>query len=585
MCFRKNLENVIYYSEFNDTELFSETEIIIPKTSLTEYQGFETLAKNHSILVSKVKLGPYLCLNSDNYKTPIGFKAFSDLIDNESIPTLHKSYILVNISSLNVYNCLSVLISYLKVLPCFVTLETLSENKSKYMLSNFDRSDFMCLDGAAIKSLSIFPDIDISNNSSLFGLLNTCKTKQGQRLLATWVRQPLRNKIQLEARLNMVEYFVDSFNFALEIRSLPDLSLLVSKLFKSRAGILDCVKIYFAIKKMKIILNLFDNHRVKFTVNSTVETLILQPLEYNLKETDKYSFMIESMVNLNVGMGEEYNIRDDVDDNLKQIQTNIQEIEAKIDIHVEKICQKIGLELGKSIKKEYSHRRGYFFRVTIKFCHMIDEAKFQILETLKDGVHFVDEKMKEYSDELCSLQKEYQSFQSRFIADMVNVASLSSLPASTCRQYTRPQILNSDEGVISIQNGRHPCMEELSSDLVFIPNDLELNKKDKFFLIITGPNMGGKSTYLRQCAVIILMAQIGSFVPCERAKISLVDKIITRVGASDYQLNGLSTFMAEMVDASSILRSATENSFVIVDELGRGTSTYDGFGLGWSIAE
>ncbi|KII71136.1 DNA mismatch repair protein Msh2 [Thelohanellus kitauei] len=601
MCFYHSLENRISYIEYDDFDNLSETEsiivqinpseCIIPQSPMPVYQNFEDLIGNYNILLAKVK--------QSDFKSNIDI--VSSHIENDSIA-------IVKIESPNVLKCLSVLMPYITVSQCNIE-ESETNQLARFELSPYNRSDFMCLDVSAISSLSILPGTEKS--LTLFNLLNNCKTKEGQRLLNNWIRQPLKSKHRLETRLNLVEYFVDHYKLSLEIydqlKSLPDTGILVKRISTSKARLLDCVKMYFGLKKVATILDIFISAKndTQSPTASCLDLHIVSPLQESFEEVKKFCTMIESLVDLNINPGEEYRIKNDADSNLQDIQDSLDELAKKIDKHFQKVCDKTGLEPGKTLKKEFSQRRGYYFRVTLKFSKHIDESEFQVLESLKDGIYFVDDIMKRYSDEYCTLQKDYNSFQAKFIKELSTVAvdyvryfkclsnilaftdvliSFSLLPTLTTKKFVKPVLLESESGLISIKNGRHPCLET-SLDMSFIPNDLELSKNNHFFIILTGPNMGGKSTYLRQSALIILMAQIGCFVPCDSAHISLVDKIITRVGASDYTLKGFSTFMAEMVDACSIIRHATPNSFVIIDELGRGTSTYDGFGLGWSISE
>jgi DNA mismatch repair protein MSH2 len=233
------------------------------------------------------------------------------------------------------------------------------------------------------------------------------------------------------------------------------------------------------------------------------------------------------------------------------------------------------------------------------------QARYVELETRKDGMKFTNRALRSAAEKLQKLSGEYDGRQSALVAQVVGVAAtfaevwqrvgvllaqldvlcgFADVAVSAPRPYIRPEMLAQDAGELSLIACRHPCVEA-QDGVDFIPNDAIMKRGDSWFQLITGPNMGGKSTFIRQVGACVVLAQIGSFVPCDKAKIAVRDAVFARVGAGDCQMRGVSTFMAEMLETAAILKGATPASLVIIDELGRGTSTWDGMGLAWAISE
>ncbi|KAK6148671.1 hypothetical protein DH2020_019583 [Rehmannia glutinosa] len=487
-------------------------------------------------------------------------------------------------------------------------------NYGNYKIQRYDLDSYMRLDSAAMRALNVMESkTDANKNFSLFGLLNrTCTAGMGKRLLHMWLKQPLLDVNEINCRLDLVQAFVEDTilrqDLRQHLRRISDIERLMRSLEKKRASLVHVVKLYQSSIRLPFIKSALEQYNGQFA--SLIKERYLDPLE---KWTDdnhlnKFIGLVEASVDLDQLENGEYMISSGYDQQLSALKNEQESLELQIhDLH-RIAANDLDLALDKALKLEKGTQYGYAFRITKKEEPKVRKklnTHFVVLETRKDGVKFTNTKLKKLSDHYQKVVEEYKNCQKELVARVVQTAatfsevfeglswSLSELDvllgfadlASSCpTPYTRPIITPSDVGDIILEGSRHPCVE--AQDWVnFIPNDCKLIRGKSWFQIITGPNMGGKSTFIRQVGVNILMAQVGSFVPCDNASISIRDCIFARVGAGDCQLRGVSTFMQEMLETASILKGATGRSLIIIDELGRGTSTYDGFGLAWAICE
>lgn len=486
-----------------------------------------------------------------------------------------------------------------------------SSNFGQFQLYQHDLSHYMKLDAAALKALNLMPGArDGAKTMSVYGLLNHCRTPVGSRLLSQWLKQPLMDKAEIEKRQQLVEAFVNDTELRQtmqeeHLKSVPDLYRLANRFQREKANLEDVVRAYQVVIRLPGFLGTLEGVMDE-TYKDPLEEQYTKQLRDMSNSLGKLAEMVETTVDLDALDNHEFIIKPEFDDGLRIIRRKLDKLRHEMDTEFRNAADDLNQEENKKIFLENHKVHGWCMRLTRTEAGCIrNNKKYQECSTQKNGVYFTTKQLLACRREFDQLSQTYNRTQSSLVSEVVGVAasycpileqlagvlahldvivSLAHCSVHAPTSYVRPKIHPRGEGSTVLKEARHPCLE-MQDDIQFITNDVVLTRGESSFLIITGPNMGGKSTYIRQIGVIALMAQIGCFVPCSEAEITIFDSILARVGASDSQLKGVSTFMAEMLETANILKSATAESLIIIDELGRGTSTYDGFGLAWAISE
>lgn len=458
-------------------------------------------------------------------------------------------------------------------------------------LNYFESNDFMVLDAVTLKNLDVVESRGESKRS-LLNVIDSTVTGMGARLLKSWLLRPSIKRSEIQTRLSAVAELTDSIlrdKIRYLLKEVSDLERLVGRLNLGTASPRDLLALNRSLSRAP-----FVNQTL-----SDAQSLLLQVLSENIFELPHIRDLIEKSIAdeppINIADGGVIRAGFNPElDELRSVSTDAKKI---IAVFEEKEKQRTGIL---TLKVKFNNVFGYFIEVSKGQISRVPED-YERRQTLTNAERYTTPQLKEWEEKVlgaeekileieaelfrqirAEVQKETRKLQSTARA-LATLDALSSLAeTATKRGYVAPILHDGDE--IEIKDGRHPIVEAFLNEQ-FIPNDLTMNNSTDRLLIITGPNMGGKSTILRQVALIQILAQIGSFVPAKSAKLPILDRVWTRVGASDDLASGRSTFMVEMTETATILHNSTPRSLILLDEIGRGTSTFDGLSIAWAVAE
>ncbi|MBF0609140.1 MAG: DNA mismatch repair protein MutS [Candidatus Magnetobacterium sp. LHC-1] len=480
-------------------------------------------------------------------------------------------------------------------------------------LRPLNNASCMFLDAAAIRNLELVKNLrDHSDEHTLLKTMDETVTPMGGRLLRDMLLKPSIDINVIDKRLSAVEALFDEFALREELRKtlkgIQDVERLTTRLIKGNANARDLVAIKNSLTTLPTLKTLLtgSDQTDSPTVNNQERPGVIKYDDY-LTELSAGIADFTSLIRL-IDEGivdappntvkEGWIIKDGVN---KEIDT-LREFATKGKTYLTELEVKERAASGiNSLKVSFNRVFGYYIEVTKANLHLVP-SRYIRKQTLANAERFITPELKDYENKIVGAEErlkhlEYEYFKeivdkviyyARDLRDAAGAVAMLDLLQSLAtvaklNNYVRPDVTNGPR--VEINDGRHPVVERATSTTRFIPNDTHLDLDENKLLIITGPNMAGKSTYMRQVALIVLMAQMGSFVPAESATIGIVDRIFTRIGAADYLSRGQSTFMVEMVETANIVNNATRKSLVILDEVGRGTSTFDGISIAWAVAE
>ena len=486
-------------------------------------------------------------------------------------------------------------------ISCMVLLKYIYETQKMSLLNinyleRYDIVNYMTIDGSSRRNLELTENIrEKSKRGSLLWVMDKTSTSMGGRILRKWIDEPLISKAEIDKRLEGVEELYSSIglneDIRIALRDIYDIERIVGKIANGNVNGKDMVSLRTSLTKLPAIKELL----------STCKSPLLKDYFNSLDTLDDIKNLLLNSIldDPAIGVKEGNIIKDGYSeevDELRKAKLHGKEWIAALENSEREVT---GI---KSLKVGYNKVFGYYIEIRKANYDSIPEGRYIRKQTLANAERYITQELKEMEEKILGAEEklinleynlflEIRSLVSKEISRLKNSARIvgnldciSTLALIALENdYVRPNI--NEDGIIEIIEGRHPVVEKVIGRGEFVSNDTLLNKKDNRLLLITGPNMAGKSTYMRQVALITLMAQLGSFVPAKTANISVCDRIFTRIGASDDLAGGKSTFMVEMWEVSNILKNATSKSLVLLDEVGRGTSTYDGLSIAWSVIE
>ncbi|WP_313070202.1 DNA mismatch repair protein MutS [Lacrimispora sp.] len=462
-------------------------------------------------------------------------------------------------------------------------------------ITPYSTGQFMIIDTSTRRNLELLETLrEKQKRGSLLWVLDRTKTAMGARMLRTYIEQPLIHKSEIINRQNAIEElnmnYISREEICEYLNPIYDLERLIGRISYKTANPRDLISFKNSLEMLPYIKKILEEFNSEMLMNLQEE---LDPLT-DVKDLIDRAIIDDPPITVREGGIIKEGFHEEAD-KFRHAKTEGKSWLAELESREK---EKTGI---KNLKVKYNKVFGYYFEVTNSFKDLVPDY-FIRKQTLANAERYTTDELKELEDVILGAEDklytlEYQLFTevrdsvaaqvlriqktARAIAGVDVITSLSSV--ATRNNYVKPCI--NEKGLIDIKNGRHPVVEKMLRDDLFVSNDTYLDNSKNRLSIITGPNMAGKSTYMRQTALIVLMAQIGSFVPAEEANIGICDRIFTRVGASDDLASGQSTFMVEMTEVANILRNATKNSLIVLDEIGRGTSTFDGLSIAWAVVE